>query len=105
MLTAHGACAIIEHRHDHIGDAEVVETYGNGSDVDDGVHRSHFMEMHLLYGQAVSLALCLCDDLEYPDRHSLCPVGQCASVQYLHNVGQSPVLMTMAMGMAVAVRM
>ena len=97
MLAAHGAGALIEHRYDHLCDVKVVETYSDSSDVDDGVHRSHLMEMHLFDRQSMGFALCLCDNLEYPYCQFLCPVGECAPVQYLHYVSQTTVLMVMIM--------
>lgn len=101
MLAAHRPRALAQMGDDHIGDAQIVEADRGGNDVHDGIHRAHFMEMHLFQRQAVRLRFRFRHDAE----NALCNgpgmVGHIRAVNDGLHIGQMAVPMMMPLFMMV----
>ena len=67
----------------HTGFAEQLQSGAGAHDVDDGIHRSHFVKMHLLRRQAVDLAFRNRDTLKNVHRLLLDPIRERAGVDKL----------------------
>ena len=93
MLAAHRAASLRDPRHSHIPDPEIVETYRRRHNVDDGIDRSHFVEMHFIDRYAVCLGLRLREDLKDPQRQGSCPLRHLQVSDDLPDLPHSSVVM------------
>ena len=101
VLAAHRAASLRDPRHSHIPDPEIVETYRRRHNVDDGIDRSHFVEMHFIDRYAVCLGLRLREDLKDPQRQGSCPLRHLQVSDDLPDLPHSCVVMVVAVSVVV----
>lgn len=99
---AHRSPAFEKRRDNHIPDPEVIQTDRRRHDVDNGIHRADFVEVHLVFGLVVGFGLRLGDDVEDAKRQDPGTSRQLAGFDDAGDLQQAAVLvMAVFMGMSV----
>jgi hypothetical protein len=96
VLTADRALPLIQPGDHHIRDPQIIQTDGCGHNIHDGIHRAHFMEMHLILRHAVSFCFCRRQNPEDAGCSLFCAFRQICMFDDVKDLGKSSVFMSVS---------